>query len=372
MLHSYSNASAAAVLVAAVTLSCADPSSPSPTSAPSLQSSAIQRDSPILRVQHSGTTNRLQAISPVNSDVLWASGVGGTFVRTTDGGKHWRAGVVKGAELLEFRDVHGVSAKEAYLLSAGVGEDSRIYKTVDGGQTWQLQFKNENPSAFYDCFDFWSPNRGITMSDAVNGLFPVVRTRNGENWNRIARKLPPAQTGEAAFAASGTCVATQGENRAWIATGAAEKARILATSDGGDTWKAYATPIVQGTPASGIFTVAFRDARHGILAGGDLDAPDAPSDNVAVSRDGGRTWTLVSGTPFPGAAFGLSYVPTRRLGQNERMVVITGPGGAAWTANEGKQWHLIPEVRDYWAVAFADPHRGWLVGTDGRILKLVF
>jgi photosystem II stability/assembly factor-like uncharacterized protein len=372
MLRTLSNASAAAVLAAVAILSCADPSSPDPTSAPSPESSATHKTSPILRVQHSGTTNRLQAISPVNSNVVWASGVGGTFVRTTDGGRHWRAGVVEGAELLQFRDVHGVSAKEAYLLSAGVGEDSRIYKTVDGGKTWQLQFKNTIPSAFYDCFDFWSPNRGITMSDAVNGLFPVIRTRNGEDWRRIARKLPPAQAGEAAFAASGTCVATQGENRAWIATGAAEKARILATTDGGDTWKAYGTPIVQGTPASGIFTVAFRDALHGILAGGDLAAPDALSDNVAVSTDGGKTWKLATGTPFPGAAYGLSYVPARRDGQNERMVVITGPGGAAWTVNEGTKWHLIPEVRDYWAVAFADPHRGWLVGTDGRILKLVF
>jgi photosystem II stability/assembly factor-like uncharacterized protein len=173
---------------------------------------------------------------------------------------------------------------------------------VDGGTTWQLQLKNENPSAFYDCFDFWSPNRGITMSDAVNGLFPVIRTRNGEDRRLIAQ-----------------------ENHAWIATGAAEKARILATTDGGDTWNAYGTPIVQGTPASGIFTVAFRDASHGILAGGNLEAPDALSDNVAVSKDGGKTWKLVSGTPFPGAAYGLSYVPARRNRQHERMVVITGP-----------------------------------------------
>ena len=373
MLRSLSNVSAAAVLVAAVTLSCADPSSPGPTtSSPSLESAEAHKDSPTLRVQHSGTINRLQAISPVSSDVVWASGVGGTFVRTTDGGRTWRAGVVEGAELLQFRDVHGVSAREAYLLSAGVGEDSRIYKTVDGGETWQLQFKNQNPNTFYDCFDFWSPDRGITMADAVNGLFPVIRTRNGEDWIRIARRLPPAQAGEAAFAASGTCVATHGENQAWIATGAAEKARILATTDGGDTWKSYTTPIVQGTPASGLFTVAFRDGKHGILAGGDLEAPDAPSDNVAVSRDGGKTWKLVSGTPFPGAAYGLSYVPARWHGQNERRVVITGPGGAAWTENEGRRWHLLPDVRDYWAVAFANPYRGWLVGTDGRILKIVF
>jgi photosystem II stability/assembly factor-like uncharacterized protein len=87
---------------------------------------------------------------------------------------------------------------------------------------------------------------------------------------------------------------------------------------------------------------------------------------VAVSKDGGKIWKLVSGTPVPGAAYGSA----RRHGQNETMVVITGPGGAAWTANEGRRRHLIPRVMDYRAVAFADPHRGWLVGTEGRILKL--
>ena len=365
-------ASAAATLAVAVIAACAEPSSPTAGSA-AVESSSDVVGAPTLRVQRSGTINRLQAISPVNDQVVWASGVGGTFVRTTDGGRTWRPGVVEGAELLQFRDVHAVSANEAYLLSAGVGADSRIYKTVDGGETWDLQFTNPLPSGFYDCFDFWTPDRGVAFSDAVNGLFPVIRTRNGgENWNRIARKLPPAQPGEAGFAASGTCLDVFGENQAWIATGGAPEARILATTDGGDTWQSYATPIVQGTPASGLFTVEFRDARHGILAGGDLEAPDALSDNVAVSDDGGKTWELVDGTPFVGAAYGLAYVKATRPIHNPRLVVITGPGGAAWSPNEGRTWHLIPDVRDFWAVAFADPKHGWLVGTDGRIIKLVF
>ena len=42
--------------------------------------------SPTLTPQQSGTLNRLQAVSPVNSRVVWASGVGGTYVVTTDGG----------------------------------------------------------------------------------------------------------------------------------------------------------------------------------------------------------------------------------------------------------------------------------------------
>jgi photosystem II stability/assembly factor-like uncharacterized protein len=374
MARSLPNASAAIALAAAAAVACGESPAPTSESTSPVATTADAVTHPVLRPQRSGTLNRLQAVSPVTDQIVWASGVGGTFVRTTDGGRTWHAGVVEGAELLQFRDVHGVSASVAYLMAAGPGSDSRIYKTVDAGETWELQFQSELASAFYDCFDFWTPNRGLTFSDAVNGFFPVIRTRNGgESWNRIARKLPPAQAGEAGFAASGTCVETFGENLAWIATGGAAQARILATTDGGDTWQSYATPIVQGTPASGLFTVAFRDPKHGILAGGDLEAPDAFSDNVAVTSNGGKTWRLVDGTPFPGAAYGLSYVPAKRAGHNERLVVITGPGGAAWSPNEGGKWHLLPsDVRDYWAVAFADPKHGWLVGTDGRILKVVF
>ncbi len=367
-----SNAPVAAALVAAAALACADPSSPVSESTPTLESASTV-SGPTLRPQHSGTTNRLQAISPVNANVVWASGLGGTFVVTTDGGGHWRAGVVPGAEVLQFRDVHGVSAEVAYLLAAGVGSDSRIYKTVDGGESWELQFTATNPAAFYDCFDFWGPRRALVMGDVLNGRLPVLRTRSGgEAWNRIGGLLPPAQAGEFAFAASGTCVETVGESHGWIATGGAATARILATTDGGQTWASYGTPIPQGTPASGIFTVAFRDTRRGILAGGDLEAPDALSENVAVSKDGGKTWTLVDGTPFPGAAYGLSYAGAGPQDEHARTVVITGPAGAAWSANEGRKWHLLPDVRDYWAVAFADPRHGWLVGTEGRILKLRF
>ncbi|MGB5661348.1 MAG: glycosyl hydrolase, partial [Thermoanaerobaculia bacterium] len=134
---------------------------------------------PTLTPQDSGTLNRLQAVSAVNPRVVWVSGLGGTYAVTTDGGKTWRAGVVPGAETLQFRDVEGVNARVAYLMAAGPGTDSRIYKTEDGGTTWSPQFMNEEPDAFYDCFAFWNQKRGITFSDAVDGRFPVIRTTDG-------------------------------------------------------------------------------------------------------------------------------------------------------------------------------------------------
>jgi len=290
--------------------------------------------------------------------------------------------VVPGAEALQFRDVQGVSDRVAYLLSIGNGTDSRIYKTVDGGATWTLQFQNQDPNAFYDCFAFWTPRRGLAQSDSVNGRFPVIRTLDGTTWQDIGNNLPPALNGESSFASSGTCVAAQGRNRAWIVTGGASPSRVLATEDGGQTWAAHASPL-RGSPSAGIFTVAFRDAFHGMIGGGDLDPTAGPFDQTATSNDGGRTWAITSAQPNIGTVFGLSFAGERGKGQGpegenqdqsnaNRTVVVTGPGGSAWTPDEGNTWFTLPGVTGFWGVAFGSPKTGWLVGTNGRILRIDF
>jgi photosystem II stability/assembly factor-like uncharacterized protein len=375
MLRPLSIATIVTGLAAASSLACSDSAAPRPGSLSdvppaSSQTSKRSTQGPTLTEQQSNTTVRLFAVSPVNSRVVWAAGNLGTYLVTTDGGEHWRAAQVPGAETLQFRDVEAVNARIAYLLSIGSGEESRIYKTTDGGQTWNLQFQNHNPAAFYDCFDFWSPKRGLTFSDAVGDRFPAIKTTNGRTWQDIGNQLPPAQPGEAAFASSGTCVNTLGERHAWIGTAGAARARILATTDAGATWNAYLIPdgFTQGTPVSGIASVEFRDRFHGILGGGDVVASTTPQVNVARSKDGGVTWALTTPTPFTGAVYGLAYVPNRL----KQTVVATGPGGAAWTPDEGDTWTLLPGIDNCWAVAFATAKAGWLVCGAGRIVKVSF
>ena len=366
---------------------------------------------PKVTPQTSGTTQLLIDVSPVNSRVVWAAGTGGTFVMTTDGGEHWKSGVVPGAENLQFRDVQGVSDKIAYLMSIGDNTtDFKIYKTVDGGANWTIEFTNETANAFYDCFAFWTPDRGITHSDSVNGVFPDIRTTDGKTWHSISAHMPPALSGEASFSASGTCIATEGQSNAWIATGGGSIARILATRDGGNTWKAYDTPLLSSPSAGGV-SVAFRDGFHGILGGGDLNSNTAAA--TATSDDGGRTWNLTNKPPVQGAIFCLAYVRGMQplgngFGRNDegdhhgdndghndgafdrdrdhdhgddldRAVVVTAEiepdfssGPAAWTPDEGRTWFPIPGADGFWAVAFANPHAGWFVGNNGQILKISF
>src|SRR2546429_4953756 len=237
---------------------------------------------PTLTPQNSGTTNGLIAVWPVNPQVVWACGRNGTFAVTTDGGQTWNASVVPGAETLQFRDVQAFSASVAYLMSIGSNPtDFRVYKTLDGGATWTIQFENQIPLAFYDGFAFWTPHRGILHSDSVNGVFPDFRTTDGMTWQDISNNMPPALPGEGSFASSGTCVTTQGGRNAWIATGVAAIARVLATRDGGNTGNAYNTPLAS-SPSGGAFTVDFRDPFDGIVGGGDLDPAHPNSADTAM------------------------------------------------------------------------------------------
>src|SRR5215471_1823619 len=115
-----------------------------------------------------------RGLCAVSAKVAWVSGTKGTYARTIDGGQTWSVGTVHGAEKLDFRDVEAFGESTAYLLSAGPGEDSRIYKTTDGGKTWILQFKNQDREAFYDAMAFWDEKNGMALSDPVNGQFQLI------------------------------------------------------------------------------------------------------------------------------------------------------------------------------------------------------
>lgn len=305
-------------------------------------------------------------IHPVDAQTVWLSGTRGTFARTTDGGDAWTLGTVPDADTLQFRDVYAADSTTAYLLSIGPAASSRIYKTTDGGASWTLQFVNDEPEAFYDCMSFWGPENGIAFSDAVDTTFPIIITSDGgATWSRVpASSLPPALPGEGSFAASGTCLVTHGDSTAWFGTGASTTARVFKTTDRGKTWSAAETPLVSGE-AAGIASLTFRDELNGAALGGDIAEPEQHTDNVAVTTDGGLTWTLGGRTAFPGAVYGASYVP----GASTTLVAV-GPGGIDYSTDNGETWATL-DTETHWSVAFAGS-TGWAIGPEGRVTRIDF
>jgi len=317
-----------------------------------------------LVAQRSGTAALLQDVSAVDASVVWVGGHSATWVMTTDGGAHWRSAVMPNADSLEFRDVHAVNARTAFLLSSGPGDRSRIYRTADGGASWTLEFTARDPKAFYDCFAFWDAAHGVAVSDAVDGHFPVITTTDGAHWSPVpAAALPRALPNEGAFAASGTCAMALPPDDAWIGTGNGPAARVLRTGDRGATWDVTRTPLPADT-SEGITSLAVRDARHIVALGGHIARLHAFQDEVAITEDGGRTWTMGGRLPFPGPVFGAAYSRS-----SDPWLVAVGPGGAAASNDDGRTWTLIDSAA-YWSVGFGSARIGWAVGPNGRITRI--
>jgi photosystem II stability/assembly factor-like uncharacterized protein len=312
----------------------------------------------------SPTDVELRGLSAPAAAVMWASGTHGTVVHTADGGRSWARDTVPGASALDFRAVAATSAQVAHVLSAG--DSSRLYRTTDGGRSWSLRFVSTRKGSFFDAIRFWDARHGIAMSDPVDGKFLLVTTSDGgRSWREIpANRLPAALPGEGAFAASGSCLAVLGEGDVWFATGGAASARVFHSSDRGRSWTVHDTPIRAGAASAGIFSIAFRDRLHGVVAGGDYKLPTLGGRNVAVTHDGGVTWTLVDSTASP-AGYRSAVAYTGVSGQ----LVAVGLSGSDLSVDDGATWRPMDTVAYNSALWPSHGSTGWAVGPNGRIAR---
>lgn len=312
--------------------------------------------------QSSGTSVELRGLSAVSLSVAWASGQKGTVIRTTDGGGTWTVATVAGAETLDLRAIAAISASTAFAMS--IGDSSRIFRTTDGGHTWSLRFVSTRKGSFLDAIRFWDARHGIAVSDPVDGRFLVVTTSDGgTTWQEIAAEgMPPSLPGEGAFAASGSCLTVQGHGDAWFVTGGAAIARVFHTTDYGRHWRAWDSPIRAGAASAGIFSAAFRDRLHGVISGGDYAKAELGGRNVAITSDGGRSWTLVDSSASPqGFRSALEFVP----GTRGRELVAVGLNGTDRSHDGGLTWTATDSVA-YNALQFGG-QTGFVVGPKGRI-----
>ena len=307
------------------------------------------------------TTAGFRGLSVVNQKVIWASGNGGTVIKTIDGGGSWKVIKVPAADKLDFRDIEAFDANTAYILSIGNGASSRIYKTSDGGVTWKLQFTNKDPKAFFDAIACWDRNNCIAMSDPVDGEYVLISSKDGgASWTPVvSNQMPAAKDGEAAFAASGTCLITQGKTNVFIVSGGND-ARVFSSTDRGINWNIAATTIVKGTSGSGIFSIAMIDAQNGVIVGGNYEKPSENKNNLAFTRDGGRTW--VAGSGLTGYRSGVTYI-------DKKTIVVVGSSGSDISSDGGKTWKNIDKA-SYNAVQARGKNVVWAVGDKGMVAKM--
>src|SRR5271168_1891155 len=81
-------------------------------------------------LEDSGTTAGLRGIHAAGGGVVWASGTGGTVLRSEDTGYLWQQCTMPpGASKLDFRSIWAWDADHVLVLSSGTGDKSRLYRT---------------------------------------------------------------------------------------------------------------------------------------------------------------------------------------------------------------------------------------------------
>lgn len=322
---------------------------------------------PQLGEQDSGTSADLRAIAVLDVDTAWASGTGGTWLRTTDGGKTWTSGTVPGAERLDFRSLAAFDATRAIVLSAG--SPARMFRTADGGASWREVYRNDAPAIFFNALRFADASRGYALADPIGGRFVLLEsTDGGGTWTELPG--PDAKPGEGVFAASNSALEVRGSSL-WFGTGGSA-ARVFRSIDRGRSWSASEVPAPNGAPSRGVFSVVFASDKRGALVGGDYEAPNEAG-VFATSEDGGVSWT--AGKPPGGFRSSIAFLDGIR-------VVTTGPSGTDsteivdwWRTEPAKPgsanttgWREIgPGMNAVGAQFHSSLATGWAVGPKGRV-----
>jgi photosystem II stability/assembly factor-like uncharacterized protein len=188
----------------------------------------------------------------------------------------------------------------------------------------------------------------------------IATTDGGANWNYLpANKAPAAIQGQAAFAASGTCLIAIGKSTAFLVSGGTA-AQVFRSDDRGRSWTAADTPMAKGTAGSGIFSIAMRDAKNGVIVGGNYEDPKGSSPNLAFTTDGGKTWTAAKG--ISGYRSGVAYA-------DGKTIIAVGTSGSDISSDGGKTWINL-DAANYNVVQAKGRKAVWAAGPSGYIAKI--
>jgi photosystem II stability/assembly factor-like uncharacterized protein len=319
------------------------------------------------KILTSGTDSNLRGInaakiSSTSRIAVWASGSHGVVIRSIDDGATWSRLTVPGSGDLDFRGVVAFNENIAYLMASGVGEKSRIYKTVDGGANWELQFKDANKSFFLDSIACLSETKCFALGDPIDGKFVILKTADGRHWSSLpSASLAVALAKEGAFAASNSNLLAVSDDEFYFVTGGFA-ARVLHTSDGGKSWNASSVPIAGDNVSSGIFAIQSANDGRLLVVGGDYASPAIAVGISAASSDGGKTWQSTAQQPS-GYRSGVAA-----LDANEILAV--GTNGSDRSVDAGAHWKPVSPL-PLNAIFALDAQHVWAAGPNGIVTRFV-
>ncbi len=296
-------------------------------------------------------------ISIVDENVVWAVAFDQTItnpipsnhsphvIKTVDGGLTWeRYDIEEASGTISF-DIEAVDAETAFITTNDYGNGSgrNVFKTEDGGETWNSKLENTACGVW---IRFFNELDGVV----INRQSMATTEDGGETWQLVSLSNVPAfQTNEFTIISSGNNSCQVVDDHVWFGT---NRGRIFRSKDKGHSWEVVNTSL--GNNAL-ILSVAFKDSLTGL-------AIDANSFNTsfAETSDGGDTWNNISSNPGISIS-NIEYVPgtdSVLIGGSD-IFVSSSQRVSVVSVDFGKNWATINNNIPYGGIEFTAPDIGW-------------
>jgi hypothetical protein len=299
----------------------------------------------------------IPSVKMVNQDTVWAVSSIAQYtiptnhlikvLRTTNGGQTWQVQNVSPAVGRVSFDMHPIDAQTAWITTTDRTNSGQLFKTSDGGVTWVEKLRN---SAGGGAIRFFDINNGV----CVGYNRPFAYTINGgDNWTVDSTSMPFVGT-----ETTGTFSLIRKGDTLWFGTTAG---RIMRSTNKGRNWTAFSA----GIPSTWVIaSVAFKDARNGMLAA--VDANMYAYKGIAKTNDGGVTWQIVPQSVIPSSYI---YIPTLTAipNRNEKTYLfglensLSTVGTSILTLDDGNTWQGIDnDIHSHGGAEFFSSKIGWM------------
>ncbi|MBZ0202236.1 MAG: T9SS type A sorting domain-containing protein [Ignavibacteria bacterium] len=258
--------------------------------------------------QASGLVTQLTSVSASSENNAWACGYSGRVLRTIDGGMNWVS--VNAAPIPGTLNLHSIFAIDSLTaLVAGSGTSSFLFRTSNGGATWQQVFTETG--GFINSVQMGNTFAGFMVGDPVGGRWSLWGTTDGGvTWDSSSFYLPQAGS-ETGYNNSFFFDVSAG---VWFGT---TNTRVYKTL----TLVSWAPQTTTGQTDS--YAIWFNNPLIGMTGG----------TGMLVTSNGGTTWQNTL-SPLPGTAVisgitgsGNMYLATRQATQ----IYITNNIGLTWS-----------------------------------------
>jgi photosystem II stability/assembly factor-like uncharacterized protein len=297
------------------------------------------------------------AINQSNPDIIWvgtgesnvrnSTSIGGGIYKSIDGGKTWSYTGLGNSERIDRITLHPHNPDIAYVAALGTlwapNEERGVYKTTDGGKTWQrilyvddttgatdLKMDPSNPDKLYA--GMWQFRRWpYQFKSGGPGSGMYISNDGGASWQRKTEEdgLPKGELGRMVFA-----ISPAAPKRVYALV-EAEKSALLVSENGGDSWQ----------KVNEEYNVADRPFYYSELA---VD-PQNPlrvyniATRVRVSIDGGKTFEYIAAIDCcaPGNTIHIDNHAYWINPADSRHMIVGNDGGIAITHDRGDTWRFV-------------------------------